>query len=90
MDVPRLGVELELQLLGYTTAMATWDPSHISNLYHSSQQHQILNLLSEARDQTSWILVRFVTAESRWKLLYSYTFILHFSPPQKKIRGSSE
>ena len=29
MEVPRLGVELELQLLAYTTATATWDPSHL-------------------------------------------------------------
>ena len=28
VDVPRLGVESELQLLAYTTATATWDPSH--------------------------------------------------------------
>ena len=27
MEVPRLGVELELQLPAYTTATATWDPS---------------------------------------------------------------
>ena len=36
----------------YSTALATPDPSHICDLYHSSQQHQILNLLSKARDQT--------------------------------------
>ena len=35
-----------------TTATATWDPSLICDLYHSSQQCQILNPLSEARDQT--------------------------------------
>ena len=28
------------------------DPSHVCNLHHSSQQHQILNPLSEARNQT--------------------------------------
>ena len=27
MEVPRLGVELELQPLAYTTATATWDPA---------------------------------------------------------------
>jgi len=26
MEVPRLGVKLELQLLAYTTATVTWDP----------------------------------------------------------------
>ena len=35
-EIPRLGVELELQLLAYTTVRATPDPSHICDLYHSS------------------------------------------------------
>ena len=52
MEVPILGVKLELQLLAYPTATATQNPSLICNLYHSSQQHWILNSLSEARDQT--------------------------------------
>ena len=57
MEVPRLGVELELQLPAYTTAMATQDPSRICDLHHSSQQHQILNPLNEARDRTRNIMV---------------------------------
>ena len=52
MQVPRLGVRLELQLPAYTTATATLDPSRICNLHHSSRQHQILKPLSEARDYT--------------------------------------
>ena len=52
MEVPRIGVESELQLPAYTTATATRDPSCIFDLQHSSQQHQILNPLSEARDRT--------------------------------------
>ena len=35
MEVFRLGVESELQLLAYTTATAMWDPSHLFNLHHS-------------------------------------------------------
>ena len=46
----RLGVQSELQLLAYTPATAMQDPSLICNVHHSSQQHQILNQLSEARD----------------------------------------
>ena len=50
MEVPKLGVELELQPLAYTTAIATQNLSHICNLDHNSRQHRILNPLSEARD----------------------------------------
>ena len=50
MEVPRLGVELELQLLAYITATATPDLSHVYELHNSSQQHQILNPLNQARD----------------------------------------
>ena len=46
------GVESELQLSAYTIATAAWDPSCIYDLYHSLQRCQILNPLSEARDQT--------------------------------------
>ena len=48
MEVPRLGVKLELQLLAYTRTAATRDPSRICNLHHSSQQCRILNPLSKA------------------------------------------
>ena len=51
MEVPRRGVKLELRLLAYSTATATWDLSHIRDLHHSSWQHQILNMPSEARDR---------------------------------------
>ena len=54
LEVPRLGVELELQLPVYVTATATQDPSCICDLHHSSWQHQILNPLSKARD---WIRI---------------------------------
>ena len=52
MEVPRLGVKLELQVSTYTTVTAMPEPSLVCNLYHSSQQHWILNLLTEARDRT--------------------------------------
>ena len=51
IEVPKLGIEAKLQLLAYsTTATDTQDPSHIWNLHNSSQQCQILNPLSDARD----------------------------------------
>ena len=52
MEVPRLGVESELQLPACATATATGDPSRVCNLHHRSWKHQILNLLSEARNRT--------------------------------------
>ena len=52
MKVPRLGVELELQLLAYGTATATPDLSRACDLHQSSRQRQIRNSLSEARDRT--------------------------------------
>ena len=52
MEVPRLGVESELQLPAYTTATATQDPSCIFDLPHSSRQRQVLNPVSKVRDQT--------------------------------------
>ena len=50
MEVPRLEIELELYLPAYTTA--TIEPSCVCDLHHNSWQCQILNPLSEARDQT--------------------------------------
>ena len=52
MEVPRLGVQSELQLPAYTAATATPDPSHICDLQHSARQCWILNPLSETRDRT--------------------------------------
>ena len=52
MEVPGLGVELELQLPAYATATAMWDLSHVFNLCYSLRQCQILNPLSKARDGT--------------------------------------
>ena len=45
LEVPRLRARLELQLPAYAMAIATatWDPSHVCDLHHSSWQYQILN-----------------------------------------------
>ena len=51
MEVPRLGVELQLAY-ATATATATLDPSHICYLHHTSRQCQIFNPLSKARDET--------------------------------------
>ena len=62
MEVPRLGIELELQLLAYTAAIAVRGQRYKCDLHCSLQQCWILNPLGEARDQTcilidtSWVL----------------------------------
>ena len=57
VEVPRLEVKSELQLLAYATATATRDPSCICDLHHRSRQCQILNPLSEARDRSHNLMV---------------------------------
>ena len=52
VEFPRLEVDLELQLLVYTTATAMQDLSCVCNLRPSSRQYQISNPLSKARDGT--------------------------------------
>ena len=62
IEVPRLGVESELQLPAYTTATATRDQSRVCDPHHSSWPCWIPDPLSKARDQTcilmntSWVL----------------------------------
>ena len=57
MEVPRLGVQSELQPPAYTRATATRDPSRVCNLHHSSRQRRILNPLSKGRDRTRNLMV---------------------------------
>ena len=52
MEFNRLGGKLEVLLPAITTYTEMQDLSHISDLHHSSKQCQILNPLSEARDQS--------------------------------------
>ena len=52
IDVPRLGVRSELQLLTCATATAAQDLSDICNLHHSSPQRRILNPLMRTRGLT--------------------------------------
>ena len=77
MEVPRLGVKSELQLLAYTTATAMPDLSYVCDLHHNSWQLQILNPMSEARDRTcvlmdnSWVCYHWATTG----IPLSYLFI---------------
>ena len=79
MEIPRPRDELELQLPAYATATAVPDPSRVCNLHHSSQQHQILNLLSKARDQTRNLMgpSNSLTTVPRQELLVLFVFIFY-------------
>ena len=57
MEVPRLGIDWEVQLLAYTTATATLHPKSVCNPHHSSRQRWILNPPSKARDHTHNLMV---------------------------------
>ena len=70
---------------GYTTAMATQDPSCICDLHNSLEQDLILNPLSETSDQTH-ILTETMSGlnplnhnRNFWKCLYFYYFIYNIS-----------
>ena len=52
MEVPRLGVESELQPLAYTTATPTPDSSCICDLNTAHGNARSLTQLKEAKDQT--------------------------------------
>ena len=77
MEVPRLGVELELQLLAYATVTAMPDLSYLCNRHHGSWQCQIPDPLSEAKDQTQILMdasqIRFCCATTGTPI----AFILH-------------
>ena len=88
MEVPRLGVESELQPLASTTATATQDPSRVYDLYCSSGQSLILNPLSKARDQISVLMVTtarqvcycWATTGTRKTNILNYFFSLMCTP----------
>ena len=70
MEVPRLGVQLELGLQACATAAATCDPSCICNLHHSSWQAGSLTHWARPgmEPSTSWFLVSFISAVPRQEL----------------------
>ena len=60
--------------------IATWDPSCICDLNHSSRQRWILNPLNEeARDRTSWLLVGFLSTVPQRGLLQIFFFDLLYA-----------
>ena len=83
MEVPRLGVELELQLmLAYATAMALPDLSHICKLCCILWQCCTLNSLSKAKVQT---LILMDTSQVLNLLSHNRKFHCVYSFVSKKI-----
>ena len=72
-EVPRLGVQQELQLPAYTTTTATSDPNCVCNLHHSSWQCWILNPLIKARDQTQNLMV---PTQTPWQEFQKFHFLV--------------
>ena len=64
MEVPRLGIESELQLQAYASATALWDLSHICNLYTTAQGNagSLTHGVRPGIEPTSsWIMARSLT-----------------------------
>ena len=74
MQVPRLGVKLELQLLAYITAIATWDLSPVCDLHQAHGNARSLTHWArpEIKCVSSCIPVGFITAKS-WRELPQVT-----------------
>ena len=72
MEVPRLGIQSELQLL----ATAVPDLSRICDLHHSSQQLRILNHWARPgiKPANSWLLLGFVSTVPPRKLLKQFFY----------------
>ena len=69
MEVPRLGVELELPLPAYTTATATAMPDSRGVYGLTATLDPLTPCVGPGiKPTSSWILVRFFTAEPQWEL----------------------
>ena len=70
LEVPRLAVQLELQLPAYTTATATSDLSHdcVCTTAHSNTRSSIHWERPDIEPATSWFLVRLVSTVPWWEL----------------------
>ena len=86
LEIPRLGVELELQLFIYITPTAMPDRSHVCNLHHSLWQCWIPNPLRKVRDWTcifidsSWFVYHWATMGTLiLGLLYIILYFLTFT-----------
>ena len=93
MEILKLGVESELQLLAYTTATAMQDPSHVCDLHHSLQQHWILThwVRPGIEPASSWILAGLVNnwATKGAPLLKVFKITSDFGDLLRRLTGLS-
>ena len=69
MEIPRPGFKSELELPALVTATATWNPSCICDLYHSSgQMPDPLSKAEEMEPTSSWMLAGFASSAPQWEL----------------------
>ena len=73
IEVPRIGVELKLQLPAYIIATELPDLSHVRNLHHRPQQRWILNPLGKARDWNH-ILMESSWVQYHWAIMWNPIF----------------
>ena len=86
MEVPRLGVESELQLPAYSTDTKTWDPSCVCHLHHSSKQPRIRNPRCDNKDQTHILMDMRQVCNQLSHNGNSYNIILEYSDnPQRNL-----
>ena len=86
MEVPSLGVQLELQLPAYTTA-TTSDPNRIFNCTtaHGNTRSLIHWERPGIEPTTSWFLVRFISAVPWWEFQRVYLLPPPSPPPQLSL-----
>ena len=78
MEVPRAGIKSKVQLLAYTAATATQDPSGLCSLHHSSLTHLTHWVRPGSQPVTTWFLVTFVFTAPQWELLTIQCFMFNY------------
>ena len=74
MEVPGLGVELELQLPAYAIAMETGDPSHVCTPAHGNAGPLTHWARPGIKPSSLWILIRFISIEPQQELQIGANF----------------
>ena len=78
MEVPRLGVQSELQPLATATATAMWEPSCIYTTAHSNARSPTHCARPGVELASSWILVGLITTEPQQDLPPPLIYLNHY------------